>query len=385
MRVLLLAPQPFYQGRGTPIAVALLARSLVKAGHEVDLLTFGEGQEYDLKGAEHYRLRNWFGLRDIRPGPSFKKLVLDVFFFFKLIGMLWNKNYQVVHAVEESAFMAMCVCPIFGVKYVYDMDSHMTTQIIDKVPAISVLEGVLGFFESLPMRFASAVVPVCDALGDIVARYRSEGVFILKDVSLVEGDPDGSIDVIDVRAKLGKDSSIIMYIGNLETYQGIELMLEAFAQVIKDQKEARLAIIGGEPEHIEFYRQFAERLNIGEAVCFFGKQPVELLNAYMKQATILVSPRTQGVNTPMKIYSYLDSMVPVLATNLPTHTQVMTEDFSVLVSATPADMAKELIALLGDPSRCEELAKKAREFIKQEHSIEVFEKKLTEIYAYLED
>ena len=40
-------------------------------------------------------------------------------------------------------------------------------------------------------------------------------------------------------------------------------------------------------------------------------------------ADVLVSPRLKGLNTPMKIYSYLDSGSAVLATRLRTHTQVL--------------------------------------------------------------
>ena len=40
MKILLLAPQPFYAERGTPIAVLLAATALCRAGHEVDVLTF---------------------------------------------------------------------------------------------------------------------------------------------------------------------------------------------------------------------------------------------------------------------------------------------------------------------------------------------------------
>ena len=43
MKILLVAPQPFYQERGTPIAVRLLAETLCGAGHEVDLLTLVNG------------------------------------------------------------------------------------------------------------------------------------------------------------------------------------------------------------------------------------------------------------------------------------------------------------------------------------------------------
>ncbi len=60
-----------------------------------------------------------------------------------------------------------------------------------------------------------------------------------------------------------------------------------------------------------------------------------------------MSPSDLGANTPMKVYSYLDSGRPVLATRLPTHTQVMTDDIAELADPNPqtsADAMSRLIA-----------------------------------------
>ena len=47
LRVLFLAPQPFFEVRGTPLAVLHLTRALAALGHEVDLLTFPQGRGQD--------------------------------------------------------------------------------------------------------------------------------------------------------------------------------------------------------------------------------------------------------------------------------------------------------------------------------------------------
>ena len=60
-----------------------------------------------------------------------------------------------------------------------------------------------------------------------------------------------------------------------------------------------------------------------------------MLASLLAQADVLVSPRTRGNNTPMKIYSYLDAGRAVLATDLPTHTQVLTPECARLAPADP--------------------------------------------------
>ncbi len=71
--VLILAPQPFYQERGTPIAVRLLTEELAEAGYKVDLLTYHEGLPFAYKGVTLHRTCGLPGLKGLKPGFSLKK------------------------------------------------------------------------------------------------------------------------------------------------------------------------------------------------------------------------------------------------------------------------------------------------------------------------
>ena len=67
---------------------------------------------------------------------------------------------------------------------------------------------------------------------------------------------------------------------------------------------------------------------------FTGQRPAAEIPHFVDACDILVSPRISGTNTPLKIYSYLRSMRPIVATNLHTHTQVLSSEFSLLVEPT---------------------------------------------------
>ncbi len=164
MRVLILAPHPYYQERGTPIAVDLLIRALTERGDDVDLLTYHVGIDHSYERFQIYRIRPWPAVNNLRPGFSAKKIYCDFFMFFRFIGLMRKNKYDMVHAVEESAFMALLICPLCSTPFVYDMDSSMTTQLVDKLPLLKPLRPVLKFLESLPMRYAKAVVPCVEAL-----------------------------------------------------------------------------------------------------------------------------------------------------------------------------------------------------------------------------
>ena len=56
MNILLLAPQPFYQERGTPIAVKLLVETLCEVGNNIDLLTYHKGENISVPGLKIFRI-----------------------------------------------------------------------------------------------------------------------------------------------------------------------------------------------------------------------------------------------------------------------------------------------------------------------------------------
>jgi glycosyltransferase involved in cell wall biosynthesis len=383
MKVLILAPHPFYQARGTPIAVDLLVRALSERGDNVDLLTFHEGSDRLYEGFRIYRIRPFFEIKGVRPGFSIKKLYCDIHLFFRFVCLIKKHHYDLVHAIEESAFMAMAICSLIKKPFVYDMDSSMTTQLVNRMKFLRPLTKFFRWAESLPMRYANAVVPMCDDLAHKARRAGAQHVVVLKDISLIQpGDRHDKID--SLRKNLVLPRKIAMYIGNLEYYQGIDLMLESFALVREKTDNVALIVIGGVEEDISKYRVKARQLGIGGAVHFLGPKPVPDLGQYMGQANILISPRIEGINTPMKIYSYLDSGVPVLATDLPTHTQVMNHKIAMLAPPEKKAFAKAMIRLIEDEALATLLANEARNFIQQGHSYHSFKKTLHELYNHLE-
>lgn len=379
MRVLVLAPHPFYQERGTPIAVDLLLRALSERGDEIDLLTYHEGEDRTYDRVRIHRIRPRVRIHDVRPGPSWKKLVCDFHMMGALMKLVRRNSFDIVHAIEESAFMAMAVARMKSMPFVYDMDSSMVTQIVDKYAWLRPFDRVLRFLESLPMRRARAVVPVCDALAQQVLDYRTDGVRVLKDISLL--DKHRSDEEVDsIRDRLGVSGSIVMYIGNLEPYQGIDLLMHSFALVHASVPDAHLVVIGGADVDIRKYEDLSRSLGLESHAHFLGRRPVSHIGSYMAQADVLASPRTQGVNTPMKVYTYLDSGTAVVATDLPTHTQVMTDRIAMLAAAEKEAFASAMVALLRDPERRRQLAANARRYIQQEHSYEAFRRTVHELY-----
>ena len=178
---------------------------------------------------------------------------------------------------------------------------------------------------------------------------------------------------------------IVMYVGNLEAYQGLDLLLDSTAVLIgKRDIELNLVVIGGTREAIQKYSKIVDEIDISESVFFVGSRPLELLSTYLYQADILVSPRLKGVNTPMKLFSYLKSGKPTLVTNLVTHTQVVDRNTAFLAEPNPEAFAEGLATLLSDHLLCARLGKAGKELIESKYSLNAFKETFDMAMTWLE-
>jgi glycosyltransferase involved in cell wall biosynthesis len=379
MNILLIAPHPFYQDRGTPIAVDMLLTVLSAEGHRVDVCTFPEGETRMYPGVTIHRARPWGKVENVRPGFSLKKLYTDVFLFFLVRRLCRRNDYDIVHAIEEAGFVGWFLRAFHGIPYVYDMDSVLSDQMVESRPWLAPLRRMFAALENKVVAEACVLAPMCQALSDRVAGHAAGKVVILKDVSLIQEQTVSDGDSEDLRSEFGIAGPMAMYVGNLEPYQGIELMIRGFAVALREV-DAALVIVGGKPAHIRQYRELARQLGIDNRVHLIGPRPVSRLADYLRQADVLVSPRTKGNNTPMKIYSYLHSGVALLATDLPTHTQVLTDELAELVEPRPEALGHALAGLLRNEARRLDKGRKAAAYAAREHSFETFQASVRDLY-----
>ncbi len=389
MRILVLAPHPFFQARGTPLAVRRVLEFLGCRGHQLDLLTFHEGEDVEIPNCRIHRIAQPFWIRNIRPGFSVKKVVCDMFMFIKCLGMVRRNHYDLIHAVEESAFIAAAMQRLAGIPYVYDMDSSLAEQMVDAYPGLQFAFATLRRCEAVAVRHSLGVLTVCAALEDVAHGHapdkpigRVEDTTLLSPDQLHTGNGQGAESVLP--AGVDHRSPVAMYVGNLEHYQGIGLLLEGFRHALVRVPNAHLVIVGGLKEDIAYYGRRATQLGISTRVHFLGPKPISALDGLFRRADVLVSPRLKGLNTPMKIYSYLDSGTAVLATRLRTHTQVLDDRTAYLVEPDPAALGDGLVELLTDPVLRERLATQAKAYVQQEFTPEAAHRKLGSFYTMME-
>jgi glycosyltransferase involved in cell wall biosynthesis len=223
---------------------------------------------------------------------------------------------------------------------------------------------IFAFCERLALARADAVIVICAELEARVRRVAPE-----VPVQLIENLPVGwelpppaAAEVAAVRARWGvADGPVVLYTGSFGKNQGLEAAIDAMARVTARLPAARLVLVGGSGADLERVRAYAAPRGLGATVLLAGAEPPAAMPAAMAAADVLLSPRLEGTNTPLKVYSYLAAGRPIVATALPTHTQVLSPATAELVAPTAGALADGILRVLTDPERARALGAAGRE------------------------
>jgi glycosyltransferase involved in cell wall biosynthesis len=178
--------------------------------------------------------------------------------------------------------------------------------------------------------------------------------------------------------------NVILYAGTFEAYQGLELLIAAATTVVPVRPSTIFLCVGGNASQIAALQGHVSSNGVEHCFVFPGEVPPEIVESHIALADVLVSLRVSGTNTPLKIYSYLRSGVPILATNVRSHTQVLTPEVALLVEPQPEAIAGGILRLLADQELARYLSSNALKLAHEAYSPEAYYAKVAEVYAFLE-
>jgi len=387
MKILFLAPQPFFENRGTPINVRLILRALTGCGHEVELLTYPHGEDVDLPNLEIRRIAKVPFVGKAPIGPSWQKIVYDFFMAWHALWLVVTRKYDVIHAVEEASFIAMVLRSVTGVPYIFDMDSFMTDQLrYSAFAKAGPFLRLVQWLEKRSLSRAAVVITVCHYLTEVAMRYTSASkIFQIEDIPLDLPKPPEGVTADRLRRDydIAPDAPVCLYTGNLEKYQGIELLVASAPHVVAATPETIFLIVGGDDASIAHYQQMATEMGVADAMVFTGPQPMAYMAPFQEMCDILLSPRLEGTNTPLKVYTYLEAGKPLVATNLPTHTQALNSDIAQLCEPNPIAFAEAIVLLLEDTEAAVALGERARNHVRKKYNYALFSEKIEKAYRAL--
>jgi glycosyltransferase involved in cell wall biosynthesis len=378
----MLAPEPFFEPRGTPFSEYHRIKALVELGHHVDLVTYPIGRDVALPNLRIFRGPRPPFVRRVPIGPSAVKVVLDTLMLFTVGRRALAGGYDAVHSHEEMGLVGVWLAKWLGIPHLYDMHSSLPQQLSNfKYSKSGLLRGVFNWAEDQMVFGSDVVITICQELQDTVTDMgHGQRAILIENVmgGDVDDPPTLTVDEIRRRWSLPAAAPIVLYTGTFEAYQGLDLLFEAAVRLQRSHPAARVLVVGGSAEQVAQAQTRVQALGASQVV-FTGQQPAREIPAFVQSAAVLASPRIRGTNTPLKIYTYLRSGVPIVATNLLTHTQVLSPAVARLAPPEPDAFAAAIAGLLDDPVAGRTLADAARQLSDEKYSREVYLTRTAEV------
>jgi glycosyltransferase involved in cell wall biosynthesis len=312
----------------------------------------------------------------VKIGPSAAKIPLDALLALTATRRAFAGRYDAIHSHEEGGLIGVALASLLRVPHLYDMHSSLPQQLTNfAFSRSSIIRRVFLAIERLMIRRSRVVIVICPALEETVRGIDADAKVVLIENAPGSGEEQptaAQADAVRARFGLGAGTPIVLYTGTFEAYQGLDLLFDAMAHVREQRPNVRLLLAGGKPDQVERLRGEARAAGIEAVTVFAGERPASDIPAYLLACDVLVSPRSRGTNTPLKIYQYLRSGKPIVATRLLTHTQVLSDETAILTGTSPREFAAGILAALADPVRAAGIGQRARELAETKYSYEAY-------------
>jgi glycosyltransferase involved in cell wall biosynthesis len=324
VRIALVIAGPFPAFRGSQVLVGHIADGLRSRGHTVELITYGT------------RLAE-------TPGPSLRRVVVDTALLARLVARVWRDRIDVIHAHNyEAAIAGLVAARLTGRPLVY----HGHCAMADELPTYAAspwmrrLAGRVGrLLDAHVPRRADFCIAVTDELG---VRLRRVGV---REDAVACIEPVAAPTELRPIGEAGTDP-LVCYAGNLDGYQNLRFLLDAFARVRAAEPAARLVLV----THADAQAN-AARLVAGTpapGVEIVQTTSYDEVRARLQQAAVTVCPRSEGSGFPMKLLNYMAEGKAIVACAASAKGLVDGVTARIVVDGDAAAFADAVVALLRD-------------------------------------
>lgn len=375
MRVALVGDEYYPDIGGVAHYAFELSLQLVKLGIEAVVITHahpGQPEEEEIAGVKIKRVK---GLVLSDPHRAAEPLL-----FRRCHKYILDGKFDVVHGLDVYSSMAQMVI-LFAHKH--------------RIPCIITCHTARGspfsIFLQRPLGLAPSKADRLIAVSRAAARFSRSLGFPEKRITVVQHGVDlscfkGEIDAFVMREELGiGDEPLVVTASRLITRKSPDLLISAFAKVLKVVPDAKLVIAGSGREEDNLSRQI-KGLNITNSVFMVGKLPKEKVAQLMAAADVFVLP-SKVESFGLALLEASAAGVPVVCSNAGGVPEVFQDGFSALLYPPGDDnaMAKAIICLIQDRELAKKISANAMETVNRftwemtaERTLRVYEEVLQE-------
>lgn len=366
LRIAMVAACPFPWPRGTPIRIHQIAEALAARGHEIHVVTYHHGETTDAPMRIH-RIRNISSYKKYSPGPTYRKLLqLDPLLARRLVGVLRDYDIDVIHAHHyEGLLVAACGRFFTGHPIVYDAHTLLESEL----PSYG-LGLPRGMKREVGKMLDHHVPQWSDHMIAVTERIRrrilENGKVDPERVTVISNGVEyDRFEHCSWPTGKGDGPRKVIFTGNLAAYQGIDLMLDAFARAGRVLRDVRLRLVTGSSfeEHEERARQLGIRERIDVVPADFDTLPGE-----MEHATVALNPRVWCDGIPQKLLNYMAAGRAIVSFEGSAPCVEHGRTGWVVPAGNSAAFAEGIVTLLEDDAFARRLGDAAREHVRVNHT-----------------
>ncbi len=401
--ILMIAPTSFFADYGSHVRILEEARILQRMGNRITLCTYHSGQDVDNLTIERTAGIPWRKGYEI--GSSWHKIAFDALLLVKCATVLRRLKPDVIHAfLHEGALigyplslvgsvLSPALSSVEGpskgaVPLVFDFQGSLTGEMIDHkfLRPDSLSHHLLYRLEELIVHLPQTLIANSHHAAQLLESqfgYDRWRIHIVPDCVDSDRFRPGVIDGeerLALRAKLGipPGRKVVVYLGLLAEYQGIGLLLQAGAYLLKTRSDAHFLIMGF--PNVEHYQKMAGRLGLAEHVTFTGRIPYEEAPSYLALGDVAVAPKISATEGSGKLLNYMALGLPVVAFDTPVSREYLGEQGIYVPLRDTLALAEALGALLDEPRRGLALGRQLRERVTHHYLWSEAGEKILQVY-----
>lgn len=369
MKVVMVAPVPFFVDRGTPMRILEEALALEKKGVVVDIVTYHLGRnisELDekskIKVYRVARLLFWYNKKEA--GADWQKVVLDILLIWKTSKIVFLKKPEIIHAhLHEGVLIGWIVKKIFfwrKIKLVADFHG----ELVSEMESHGYLNGggikkLFNFLEKTIFKLGDFTIASSDELKNRIMRLgKIDNLRVVLDG--VNVDKYSQI----VLEKRNKDDLMVIYSGAFVSNKGIDILLEAILKISKMNLTGLKFILAGGPR--ENIVDFIKDNNLNEIVEIISPLDYFDLPRVNKRGDVAIDPKTSQVGQASgKILQYMAAGLPVICFDRENNRKYLGEAGYYVKEFNADGLVAGVLYFFQNRDKIEELSEIAKKSIKQ--------------------
>ena len=252
----------------------------------------------------------------------------------------------------------------------------------------------IKFFEHLQryvIRKADAVVAVTPGIKNYLVKHgiNENKVWFIENganTELFKPIKDSNVvNELKDRLHINNDEKVVLFVGNLAPWQGVEYLIKAAPLIIKEIPKIKFLIVGdgilkGKLESL------TNELNMGYNIIFTGGVPYEKVPQYVNISDVCIVPKRKMRTgySPLKLYEYMACGKPVIATNIAGFEILEQYNAGILVNPENSEeLSNAIVKLLKNKQLREQMGANGRKLVVREYSWESTAKKTVDVFRNL--